>query len=1048
MGWTRFGVALALAASLVACDGDDEPMDGGPTDADVEPDPPPPEPFVEIEETGRFAIPGLTGHAHVVRTELDVPHVYAETRTDAYRVLGFVMAKDRFFQMDLTQRLSQGTVSELLGDAALESDLENRQTGADHVTQLYLDGLSEEEAAEVDAFAAGVNAYIEAVRRRELPPPKELELAFGILGGRRPSDLMVPWTRRDVVATGATVLYGTSFETGDVGRSRAFARVDEHFEGFPDRDLRMEGLRRDVMERYAPPNDSSSAAGWGLESSGATRAPITDPRAVRRPVPLGGPHVERGALSRLADRLARLEQRLHPNGHEGWGSNSWAVMGAATTTGESLLAGDGHLELSVPALFWQFGLDTELMGDEDPLRLRGATIAGLPLMGVGTNGRVAWTQTAYFADVTDWYAEEILLDDDGLPRASRFRGEERPLTRVDETFEIADVEALDSVGRTEVIPRWVTFDGRFITSIEGREVSSDEELAPGESRVNLMGDWVVPGDEDGDGVISAVSFYYGPFDGGTLLRGFREFADADTVEDYRQAMRHFIGYGGSMMASDAEGSVLYSAYHAVPCRDYLPRDAATNVWVEGADPRRLLDGTQYGAWSIPLDDRGRVDHEAAASGGDEACAVPFDEWPQALNPPQMYVHHANNDPGNIATDDDLFDDPYYIGGPWIEGYRARRIEQLLQGAIAEDRADLAFMQEMQGDHHSNLGEDWVPFLLEVIAAARDAAAGSPDPDTPEGRMAARWAARRARYEEIETRMNGWASAGFPTPSGVDTSYHSASEEERTQSVAVTIFGHWFPRFIQGVLDDEGIDRSLSPAVTGDTYRMQTIQPLVNGRGPGNPMDLGSWNPATEESVFFDDVTTPDAVESSEEIGLRALDEALAFLEAAPMAADRGGFGTEDMSGWRWGLRHQVRFQSLVGGFVGDIDGIGPLLDMFNIDTTRIPLASDLPADDPRAGLTWFPRPGDQFDIDAANPGLDGVTFSHGSGPVFRLVIALGPDGVRGENILPGGQSGIPGDPHFDDQAELWLANETRPLRYLPAEVAEGAVSRERFVPAP
>jgi hypothetical protein len=71
-------------------------------------------------------------------------------------------------------------------------------------------------------------------------------------------------------------------------------------------------------------------------------------------------------------------------------------------------------------------------------------------------------------------------------------------------------------------------------------------------------------------------------------------------------MRNFIRYGESMMASDADGSILYSGYHAVPCRGYLPRDGS-NVWIGGADPRRLIDGTVYGAWSIPLDAEGRVD---------------------------------------------------------------------------------------------------------------------------------------------------------------------------------------------------------------------------------------------------------------------------------------------------------------------------------------------------------------------------------------------------------------------------------------------------------
>lgn len=1050
----RFLFALGLFL-IVACDGPepsaDAGPDGGPSDS------PPPAPFAGVEESARFELPGLRGHAHVVRTEMNVPHVYAENRVDAMRVLGFVMAQDRFFQMDMTRRLSQGRISEVLGDAALETDIENRQTGGGFVTQLFLDGLSDEEAAELDAFAEGINAYIEAVRQRRLDPPKEYAVAYSFLGARTPVDLMKPWTRRDVVATGATVLYSTSFESGDIGRAQAHARFEAEGEdylpeGARDRVLRLDGIQKDIIEQYAPPNDSSSAAGWGLETGNTTRAPLTrEGRAPMRPRPLRPLRVERSVLERLGQRLANLERRWHRDGNEGYGSNAWAVMGSVTPDGAALLAGDGHLQLSVPSLFWQFGLDTELMGEgSDVVRLLGATIPGLPAMGVGTNGRIAWTQTAYFADVTDWYEEVIVLDDEGMPRASLFRGEERPLDRYDEQFTIANVPLLGSVGRTETIPRWTTFDGRWITSIEGRPTTADEPLEEGESRVNMMGDWIVPADIDGDGRISAISFYYGPFDGGTLLRAFRLFTFANDVEDFRQAMRHFIGYGGSMVAADADGSVVYSAYHAVPCRDHLRDLSVTDriVWAPGADPRRLIDGTQYGAWKIPLDAEGRVDEEAAATGGPTACAVPFDDWPQAVNPARQYVHHANNDPAHIATDNDLFDDPYYIGGPWLEGYRARRIEQRLQEAIAEGRADIDEMARIQGDHHSNLGEDWVPFLLEVIAAAREAASEDGlDPDSPKARMSAQWQANQAAYEDVEARMIAWRDAGYPTPSGVKTFYSPApSAEERANAVATTIFAHWFPRFIQGVLDDEGIDRNLSPAVTGDTYRTQTIQLLVRGRGEGNPLELGSWSPETRESVFFDDVRTPE-VESSQEIGLRALDQALEFLRSEPSEPGVGGFGTDDADQWLWGLRHQVRFESLLADFLGDDPNFGFLVDNFSITTSILPLG-ELEAGDPREGLRWFPRPGDQFDVDAANPGLGGTRFTHGSGPVFRMVIALGPDGVRGRNIIPGGQSGLPDSPHFADQARLWLANETLPMRYLPEEVAEGAVSRERFVPAP
>lgn len=1009
------------------------------------PDPPAPEPFADVPETGRIAIPNMSDHAHVVFTEMHVPHIYAANRLDMIRVLGFVMARDRFFQMDMTRRLASGRVSEVLGELGLASDLENRTFGGSQITDIYAAALSAEENAELDAFAEGVNAYIAGVKNSLAPPPREYQIAAVLFGLRGPGDLMDDWTRRDVAATGATLLYATSFETGDVGRTSAFENVDTLFEGFPDRDLRRAGLQEDIIDHYAPPRDSSSAAGWGVDTAGRTRMAVIDPLRPRGRTALTGPMPERGVLDRLRHRTDRLVSRFNRDPDEGYGSNEWAVMGSATTDGSSILAGDGHLQLSVPALFWQVGLDTMLIGGaSETTRAIGSTLPGLPVLGVGTNGSVAWTQTAYFADVTDWYAEEIVLDAAGMPAFTRFEGADRPITRIDETYVIRDIPALMSVGRTEMLARFATEDGRLITSIEGRTVTATEPLGPGESRINLAGDYIVPEDVDGDGTISGVSMYYGPFDGGSLLRAFRKFGFAQNVNEFRDAMRHFIGYGGSMAASDSAGSVFWSAYHSVPCRGYLPRGAG-NAWIAGADPRRLLDGTVYPSWRIPLDAEGRVDETAAAAGGPTACAVPFDEWPQALDPARQYVHHANNDPGNITTDNDLFDDPFYIGGPWIEGYRAARIEERLQAAIAGGTADIAEMARIQGDHHSMLGEEWVPVLLEVIDAARTAAAGSPTPGSAEARIAARFEARRDDYVELETRMMAWREAGYPTPSGVETFYHTPAAGDAEHAVATSLFNAWFQRFLAGVLEDEGIPSSLSPAVTGDTFRMQTMLLLINGRGPGNPGMLGSYNPATEESVFFDDVRTP-AVESSEEIGARAIDDALAYLESAPTAAGRGGYGTDDWSQWIWGLRHQVRFESLLGSELDD-PSLETLLSAFNITTETLPLAPDLAMTDPRYGLANFPRPGDQFDIDAANPGLGADDdLTHGSGPVFRMVISLGPTGVRGQNILPGGQSGIPGDEHFADQVRLWLANETIPLRYLPQEVRDGAVSRERFVP--
>jgi acyl-homoserine lactone acylase PvdQ len=319
------------------------------------------------------------------------------------------------------------------------------------------------------------------------------------------------------------------------------------------------------------------------------------------------------------------------------------------------------------------------------------------------------------------------------------------------------------------------------------------------------------------------------------------------------------------------------------------------------------------------------------------------------------------------------------------------------------------------------------------------------PGSADARLAAAFTADRTAMEDVETRLRAWMAAGHPTPSGVETFYSTPAAGDAASAVATMIFHAWFTRFVRETLDDEGLSSALSWAVTGDTFRMQTFTLLVEGRGAANPRMLGSWDPMREESVFFDDVTTPD-VETSHEIAIRSLASALAFLRSAPTEPGVGGFGSDDPNEWIWGLRHGVRFDSLLADFIGDDPMFSFLVEQFSITPDRIPLAPGLAAGDPRFGLTFFPRPGDQFDVDAANPGMSGERFTHGSGPVFRMVIRLGPDGVSGVNVLPGGQSGLTDSEHFDDQARLWLANETLPLRFTPEEVVAGASGRETLLP--
>jgi penicillin amidase len=686
---------------------------------------------------------------------------------------------------------------------------------------------------------------------------------------------------------------------------------------------------------------------------------------------------------------------------------------------------------------FQLGLDTQALGGGDIHQL-GLTIPGLPIMIVGTNGRVAWSQTQLFGDATDFYREDIELGSDGLPANSLFNGERRPLIRVDERYDIANVPFLGSVGRTEIIPRWTTFDGRWLIDIEGREVTEEAPAGEGEAVVYVSGRRVVPGDADGDGVLTGVSLDYTGFDLVRIIDGPDGFGRSADVDEFREHTRSLIAFSQNIIAADADGGILYSTYHAIPCRSYLER-TPSGEWADGANPQLLLDGTRYGSFTVPTIDG--IADETAGANDPARCVVPFASTPQALNPTRGYLFTGNNDPAHIATDNS-FTDGWYIGGPWDTGWRGQRIDELLAASVAAHDADVARMSAIQSDHKSPLCAAFVPWLSDAVARTRTLEQVDRVLTEDEQRQLDLYIGERASIDEALARMQAWLERGCEARSGVDTFYHQSDEGERQDAVATMLFNAWIARAVRGLWDDEELPSGLF--WRHDQTRVQLLKRFLEARdGIGDPP--ASVNPDTGESAFFDDRQT-GGVESSREVLLRALVDTLAFLRSPPSAQGTGGFGSDDPEAWLWGLRHQVRFESLLQSFLGEDPLFEVFTSLFAIDTKTLPLAPSLPTGDPRADLRWFPRPGDNWGVDAANPGFSGTDFTYADGPIMRMVIALRDGAVSGVNIIPGGQSGLTDSPHFADQAQLWLGNQTLPLRYSVADVVAGATGREVYHP--
>jgi penicillin amidase len=281
----------------------------------------------------------------------DIPYIRASSPTDAATALGYIHARDRMFQMELMRRAASGTLAAMFGPAALPNDEEMRTLGVRESAQADVADLSPEARALLQAYANGVNAWID--RRGWLAAPE-----FIFLG--RPQ----PWTIVDSLLWGKTMGLWLSGNW----------EVE---------------LRRLALSAHMP-QDKIDAL-WPVTGKAPPPADAT------LAFPPGAAAAARQALTWIRHFPEAFTQPAQA-------SNAWAVSGARTASGQPLLAGDPHLGFDFPGLWYLARIDTP-QGT-----LAGATVPGVPFLVIGHNDHVAWTFTSTGADTQDIFIEHVTPD--------------------------------------------------------------------------------------------------------------------------------------------------------------------------------------------------------------------------------------------------------------------------------------------------------------------------------------------------------------------------------------------------------------------------------------------------------------------------------------------------------------------------------------------------------------------------------------------------------------------------------------------------------------
>ncbi|HEY5545959.1 MAG TPA: penicillin acylase family protein [Gemmatimonadaceae bacterium] len=375
----------------------------------------------ELPTNAEARIPNLSAPVDVRYDRRGVPHIFAATEADAIRALGYVVARDRLFQLEVQARAASGRLTEWAGSVALPADQEMRRLGLPASAEAHRASLpaGDRRRAMLDAYAEGVNAWIDALR------PADWPIEYRLLGARP-----ARWSPVNTMHLFARMGWTLAFGSSERSRVAVAALVGDT-----------------AAEALFPPHTPIVEP---IQPNGEGR-----PRYDFRPIP------PPGSPSAVANHVTAFLPRALPDDGEprpSFASNNWAVAPRRTAAGKALLAGDPHLDMSLPSLWYEVHLVVP-----GTLDVYGVTIPGAPGIIIGFTRDVAWSFTNTGADVLDLYAE--MVDDPRDPRKYQLDGAWMPLALRIETYRGKHGEelAVDTLRFTHRGPLSRSTDGRWVS---------------------------------------------------------------------------------------------------------------------------------------------------------------------------------------------------------------------------------------------------------------------------------------------------------------------------------------------------------------------------------------------------------------------------------------------------------------------------------------------------------------------------------------------------------------------------------------------------------
>jgi len=482
---------------------------------------------------GSVTVAGLSAPVDIIRDADAIPHVFAANKRDALFGLGYVHAQDRLWQMELQRRIGFGRLSEVLGPAALPQDRFLRTIGFGRAANTAWASTPDWARQQIDAYVAGVNAFISTHRGAGLPPE------FTLLGFEP-----APWS-------GADVIVWVKMMAWDLSANYAFELLRHDL-------VNVVGAER--MAQLMPPyavgglsiidRDGGGDTGQAAATAGPGVRRVSQAHAAQPPfaaAEIGSSSWSHAFARSLSSGDASVRDILFGGASaEALGSNNWVVDGTLTASGKPLLANDPHLSARLPSTWYL----AHVAGGE--FEIIGATLPGAPAVALGRNRSIAWGATNVAADVEDLYRERL----DATGRFAEFRGAQEPITVIRETITVKG-------GPTIAIDVRVTRHGPLVSdaiNAMNAEAKTTPKAPP----------------------VEPLAFRWTALDpGDTTVASFLKLNEARNWTEFTAALRDFVTPSQNFVYADVDGHIGYYAPGRIPIRasgdGSLPADGSSGA---------------------------------------------------------------------------------------------------------------------------------------------------------------------------------------------------------------------------------------------------------------------------------------------------------------------------------------------------------------------------------------------------------------------------------------------------------------------------------------